>query len=76
MLKIRDISKEEKLEYAVVAIIFLISIIIGILIGSNENWFRPAFFSAGYMAGSLLTCIGLFALYRFMNRMIGYVKKK
>lgn len=65
--QLKNLSKETKLEYIIVAIIFIISIIVGIIVGKNEEWFRPSFFMAGYMGASVITCLLLFTLYRVIE---------
>ncbi|UCZ54160.1 hypothetical protein LGQ02_05195 [Bacillus shivajii] len=75
-LKVKNLTKDEKKEYIVAFTIIAISIIVGIFVGQNEEWFRPANFSAGYMSGSLLTGVILFSLYRFVDFLIEKMKKK
>ena len=75
MFKFSEISKEEKKDYIAVAIIFPLSIIIGIIIGSNREWFQPAFFSAGYMAGSIIACLTLFTLYNIGSTLMSFRNK-
>lgn len=70
-----NLSKETKREYVIVAIIFIISIIVGVSVGNNEEWFHPSFFMAGYMAASLITCLLLFAVYRMIDNVIQLFKK-
>ncbi|MFA9557554.1 hypothetical protein ACERII_09635 [Evansella sp. AB-rgal1] len=76
MFNLNKINKEKKVEYVIVAIIFAISIIVGIAVGSNTEWFRPQFYSGGYMAGSLVTCLALFSIYQFVNFILSFVNKK
>ncbi|ADU29639.1 hypothetical protein [Evansella cellulosilytica] len=71
-----NLSKEEKTEYAIVFSIFAISIIVGMVVGQNTEWFRPAFSSAGYMAASLVTCLVLFMIYNVTLFFISLSKKK
>ncbi|MBU9720843.1 MULTISPECIES: hypothetical protein [Bacillaceae] len=59
----KNLSKETYIVYS----IFIISIIIGILVGANTEWFRPAFSNAGYMAGSLMSCLLLFSIYQTVS---------
>lgn len=76
MTKLKNMSKEQKLEYGIVFSIFIISIIVGYFVGQNRDWFRPAFTAGGYMAGSLMTCMLLFMVYRSISFIVGLVNKK
>ncbi|WP_035186068.1 hypothetical protein [Alteribacter aurantiacus] len=74
MFKFKNVSKEEKVEQIIVAVIFLLSIGAGVFVGGNEEWFRNSHFSAGYMAGSLVTCIVLFSVYQLVSTILGLSK--
>lgn len=74
MSKLMNLSNEAKKEYAIVAVIYFISITVGILVGNNTEWFQPAFAMAGFMAGSTLTCMLLFTIYNLIDSMTA--KKK
>ncbi|WP_096439855.1 hypothetical protein [Alteribacter populi] len=76
MFKFKNVSKEEKTEQIVVGVIFFLSIIAGLFIGNNTNWFTSANFSAGYMAGSLVTGLLLFSVYQIINFILGFPKKR
>ncbi|UTR09113.1 hypothetical protein MM300_14525 [Evansella sp. LMS18] len=76
MFNLKNLSREQKIEYVIVFSIFAVSIIVGILVGRNEEWFRPAFFSAGYMSGSLITCLLLFSIYRSVSYFLGLFNRK
>ncbi|MBM7097517.1 hypothetical protein JSY36_17425 [Bacillus sp. H-16] len=75
MFKFKNVTKEEKIEQIIVVVIFLLSIGTGVFVGGNEEWFRNAHFSAGYMAGSLVTCVVLFSIYQLVNVVMGFSKK-
>ncbi|MDQ0257006.1 hypothetical protein J2S74_004451 [Evansella vedderi] len=76
MTKLKEMSKEEKREYIIVFSIFIISIIVGYFVGQNREWFRPSFTAAGYMAGSLMTCMALFSIYRIISFVASFFNKK
>lgn len=71
---LKNLSKETRKEYAIVAIIYAISILVGLLVANNTEWFQPAFAMAGFMAGSTLTCMILFTIYKLVDSMTA--KKK
>ncbi|MBU9713169.1 hypothetical protein [Evansella tamaricis] len=60
---LKNITKEHYIVFG----IFVVSILVGILVGGNREWFRPAFSNAGYMAGSLMTCLILFSIYHAVS---------
>ncbi|MFC4738347.1 hypothetical protein ACFO4L_17375 [Bacillus daqingensis] len=59
-----SLSNDKKLEYGIVAALLLISVAVGIFVGMNEEWFLRRNFTAGYMAGSLMSAVLLFGIYR------------
>ncbi|MCD8510651.1 MAG: hypothetical protein LRY73_12795 [Bacillus sp. (in: Bacteria)] len=73
---LKNMSKEQKWEYIIVFSIFIISIVVGYFVGNNREWFRPSFANGGYMAGSLLTCVFLFMVYRSIVFIINIFNKK
>ncbi|WP_280768766.1 hypothetical protein [Salipaludibacillus daqingensis] len=64
MITFKEMSKENRLHLLIISSIITVSILAGIYVGSNEAWFNPRNFTAGYMAGSLLAVIVLFSIYR------------
>ncbi|MDG5786289.1 hypothetical protein QA612_02220 [Evansella sp. AB-P1] len=73
---LKKFSKEQKTDGIIISTIFIISIVVGIFVGNNTEWFRPAFATAGYMAGSLLTCVLLFSIYRIISFFLSLTNKK
>lgn len=63
----KDMSKSQKIEYIIVFSLLALSVIAGIIVGMNEEWFLRRNFTAGYMAGSLLTVLLLFGMYQTVN---------
>ncbi|SDZ18797.1 hypothetical protein SAMN05421736_107120 [Evansella caseinilytica] len=72
----KNLDKSQKLEYSIVFSIFAISIIVGNVIGQNSEWFRSSNSTGGYMAGSLLTCLVLFSVYRSIAFIVHLFRKK
>lgn len=68
--------KETKREYILIFSLLAIAIIVGIFVGLNEEWVTRRNFSAGYMAGSLMTALLLFALYRSIAFIVTKLKKE
>ncbi|PYZ94006.1 hypothetical protein CR194_00230 [Salipaludibacillus keqinensis] len=64
MVALKEISKQDKLQFIIISSIISVSILSGIFVGLNEDWFISRNFTAGYMAGSLMTVIVLFSIYR------------
>ncbi|CAM3977505.1 hypothetical protein [Alkalicoccus chagannorensis] len=64
MSMLKDMTSEQRRDSIITFVLIGIAVVIGIVVGRNEEWFSPANFSAGYMAGSLLSVILLFAVYR------------
>jgi len=64
MVTFKEMSKENTIHFIIIASIFILSILTGIFVGLNEELFALRNFTAGYMAGSLLAVIVLFAIYR------------
>ncbi|GEL08945.1 hypothetical protein [Salisediminibacterium halotolerans] len=67
--------KETKREYILIFSLLAIAVIVGIFVGLNEEWVTQRNFSAGYMAGSLLTALLLFAVYRSAAFIVTKLKK-
>ncbi|SDO27201.1 hypothetical protein [Alkalicoccus daliensis] len=76
MTALKELSREQRIEYIIMASLLIISVIIGIIVGMNEEWFLRRNFTAGYMAGALLSVILLFGIYRFIDFCISFTKNK
>lgn len=64
MIALKKMSKENKFDLIIITSILILSMLVGIFVGLNEEWFDTRDFTAGYMSGSLLTVILLFSIYR------------
>ncbi|TMW70444.1 hypothetical protein [Alteribacter natronophilus] len=68
MFKLKNVTKEEKNEQVTAVIIFLIAIGIGLAAAFTSV--HPNHFSAGYMAGSLLSCLVIYSLYLWISGLL------
>ncbi|WP_257009804.1 hypothetical protein [Evansella halocellulosilytica] len=73
-MKVKNLTKEERRNYIIGFSIIFISIITGIFVGQNGEWFSPANFSAGYMAGSLITALVLFFIYQIIDFFVSKIR--
>ncbi|TVP88133.1 MAG: hypothetical protein EA344_00820 [Alkalicoccus sp.] len=76
MTALKDLTQEQKTEYIIAISLLAVSVAVGIVVGMNEEWFARRNFTAGYMAGSLLSVILLFAVYRSISFLINMFRKK
>ncbi|MGJ9383663.1 hypothetical protein CR203_19905 [Salipaludibacillus neizhouensis] len=75
MIALKQFSKEQKFDFGMNLAIIGLAILIGVIVGMNEEWFLARNFTAGYMAGSLLAALLLFALYRTIVFFVNLTKK-
>ncbi|WP_147803116.1 hypothetical protein [Alkalicoccus halolimnae] len=76
MLILKDLNKDQKMEYTIALSLIAVSILAGIVVGMNEEWMDRRNFTAGYIAGSLLAALFLFGIYRSIAFIVNAVKKK
>lgn len=72
---VKDTGTVNKTEYIIVFSLLALSVIIGIIVGMNEEWFVRRNFTAGYMAGSLLSVLILFGVYQIISALLQTFKK-
>ncbi|SER76609.1 hypothetical protein [Salipaludibacillus aurantiacus] len=63
-LKLKEMSKQERINIIIVFALLGAAVAVGIFVGTNEEWIASRNFTAGYMAGSLLAAVVLFSIYR------------
>ncbi|UTR14135.1 hypothetical protein MM221_16380 [Salipaludibacillus sp. LMS25] len=74
--KLRERSQNDRIETGIIIGILVLSVIIGIIVGRQEEWISPRNFTAGYMVGSLTSIIILFSIYRFISFIAEKLDKK
>ncbi|MCR6110119.1 hypothetical protein HXA35_07245 [Bacillus sp. A301a_S52] len=69
-------SQNNRIETGIIITILALSVIIGIIVGRQENLVAPRNFTAGYMVGSLTSIIILFSIYRSISFIAKMLDKK
>ncbi|QKS70649.1 hypothetical protein FLK61_28315 [Paenalkalicoccus suaedae] len=70
----KEKEKHEQVHLIITFAIIGVAAIIGLIVGGNEEWFASRNFSAGYMAGSLLSALVLFLIYVLISPL--FIKNK
>jgi uncharacterized ion transporter superfamily protein YfcC len=76
MAILKNLNKDQKMEYIIALSLIAVSILAGIIVGMNEEWIDRRNFTAGYMAGSLLAALFLFGIYRSIAFIVNAVRGK
>ncbi|WP_078577411.1 hypothetical protein [Salipaludibacillus agaradhaerens] len=74
--KLKEMSQNDRIETGIIVAILALSVIIGIIVGRQEEWIAPRNFTAGYMVGSLTSIIILFSIYRSISIIAKMLDKK